>query len=297
MEFIERGALIQKIKESVENGNGLAIGKLGFSEQSLLGYLPYKQKNPTHIQLKAYEAMLRYHCEVQFGVFPTNPSFLQEFAQFYEKHVKQIDILGLFQSNQEDKIIKENELTAHFIPYQHTEPDRSVPANESNCYLQYFAGKKLILISPYADLLKLRATKEIFELVWSNIQKKWFQPSETRSFEIPYSYINSIQTHKKYLNSINLFKSICTEIDKIEFDIAFIGAGALGLPIASYIKGQGKIAISLGGHLQVLFGVGGSRWYKDEFWTINYINKHWVDMPERYHPKNKISLTDKGAYW
>ena len=88
MEFIQRGALIQKIKESVENGNSLAIGKLGFSEQFLLGYLPYKQKNPRHIQLKAYEAMLRYHCEVQFGVFPTNPSFLHEFAQFYEKHVK-----------------------------------------------------------------------------------------------------------------------------------------------------------------------------------------------------------------
>lgn len=297
MNFIQRVELIQKINASVLQKNGFAMGKLGFSEQFLLGYLPFKATNPGNIQLKAYEAMLRYHCEFQFGIFPTDTSFLHEFAQFYTKHVQQIDILGLFQADQEEKIIIESGLNALFIPYQLTEPDRSLPANESNCYLPFFEGKKLLIISPYAELLKSRANRDTFESVWHNIGKKWFFVSEISSCEIPYSYKNSIQTHQSFKNSIDLYNTICTRIDRMDYDIALIGAGALGLPIASYLKSQGKIAISLGGHLQVLFGVGGGRWNKDEFWIRNYINQHWIDMPENYHPENKSMLTDNSAYW
>jgi len=240
---------------------------------------------------------LRYHCEYMFGIFPTDTSFLHEFAQFYTKHVQQIDILGLFQADQEEKIIKENELNAQFIPYQFTEPDRSIPAIEKNCYLRFFEGKKILFISPFGDLLKSRANKDIFEAVWLSIGKKWFWPSEVNAFEIPYSYVTSVNTYKKYTNSMTLFDSICTNINELDYDIAFIGAGALGLPIASHLKNQGKIAISLGGHLQVLFGIGGGRWNKDEFWTTNYINERWIEMPKKYNPENKSILTDNGAYW
>lgn len=297
MNFIERIEMIKIVKESVEQNKGFALGKLGFSEQFLLGYLPFKATNPRGIQLKAYEAMLRYHCEFMFGIFPTDTSFLHDFSQFYTKHIHHIDILGLFQADQEKKIIKENVLNALFIPYQFTEPDRSIPASESNCYLRFFEGKKILFISPFADLLKSRANKDTFEAVWLNIGKKWFWPSEVNAYEIPYSYVTSVNTYKKYKNSMNLFYSICTNIGEMDFDMAFIGAGALGLPIASHLKNQGKIAISLGGHLQVLFGVRGSRWSNDEFWTTNYINHHWIEMPKKYHPEKKSILTDNGAYW
>jgi len=295
--FIQRTELIQSIHESVVQSKGFAMGKLGFSEQCLLGYLPFKRKDPTSVQLKAYEAMLRYHCENQFGVFPTDEDFLQEFAHFYLPHILQLDILGLFQAEQEEKIIKDIGLQARFIPYQLTEPDRSIPADDSNCYLRYFNGKKLLFISPFSDLLKSRARKEVFEQVWSNIQKKWFYPWEVHSIEIPYSYGSSTQTHQKYHNSINLFDAICEKMETTDFDVALIGAGALGLPLASYIKKQGKIAISLGGHLQVLFGIGGGRWNRDEFFKSHYINNAWIEMPEKYHPENRTKLTDDSAYW
>jgi hypothetical protein len=297
MYLISRTKLIQSVEESIKQNKGFAFGKLGFSEQCLLGYLPFKRSNPNNIQLKAYESMLRYHCEIQFGVFPTDSEFLNVFAKFYTNHVRQIDILGVFQVIQEYTIIHENDLANLFIPYLYTEPDRSIPSDESNCYLQYFNGKKLLFISPFADLLKFRANKETFEQVWYKIQKKWFYPSCISSLEIPYSYVNSFQTHSSFNSSIDLFDSICSKISKIDFDVAFIGAGALGLPIASYIKNQGKIGISLGGHLQVLFGVRGSRWDRDANWTSNYMNEFWIEMPEKYHPANKSILTDNGAYW
>lgn len=50
------------------------------------------------------------------------------------------------------------------------------------------------------------------------------------------------------------------QIDKIKFDIALIGCGAYGLPLAAYIKRKGGKAIHVGGGLQLIFGILGRRW-------------------------------------
>ena len=126
---------------------------------------------------------------------------------------------------------------------------------------------------------------------------RWFFPRNIEVIEIPYSFKNSEKTLRDYVDSIDLYDYICNQISKKEFDIALIGAGALALPIVSHVKNIGKIAISLGGHLQVLFGVKGARWRNDEYWKNNYFNEYWIDMPDIYHPADKDNLTDTGAYW
>lgn len=45
------------------------------------------------------------------------------------------------------------------------------------------------------------------------------------------------------------------EIDKRDYDIALIGCGAYGFPLAAHIKRSGKKAVHLGGALQLLFGI------------------------------------------
>jgi hypothetical protein len=106
-----------------------------------------------------------------------------------------------------------------------------------------------------------------------------------------------LKTQKKFGDILNLYEYICQKIDPKNFDIAMIAAGALAIPIASYIKSKKKTALSLGGHLQVLFGVKGARWRDDPTWINQYFNEAWVDMPKNYHPHNKSYLTDRGAYW
>ena len=173
LDNINKQDLIDEVRKAIEEKSGFAMGKLGFSEQYILGYLPFLKSNPSKVQIRSYEALLRYHCEVQFGVFPTTPEFLQEFAAFYSLSVESIDILGLFQAEQERKLISQNGITAKLIYYQDTEPDRSIPDNISNCYLPLFANKRILYISPFADLLKERSQKDIFESVWKNTEKKY----------------------------------------------------------------------------------------------------------------------------
>ena len=134
LNLMTRSQLINELKDSIEQKNGFGIGKIGFSEQCMLGYLPFLSSNVNQYQIKAYETMLKYHCEFQFGIFPTTPEFLQQFAIFYSNHIKQVDALGIFQAKQELDIIKKNRLQSRLIPYQHTEPNRSCPYNPKNCY-------------------------------------------------------------------------------------------------------------------------------------------------------------------
>ena len=97
-----------------------------------------------------------------------------------------------------------------------------------------------------------------------------------------------------------------TEIDKIDYDICLIGAGAYGFPLAAHVKRRGKKALHLGGALQLLFGIIGSRWEDSNYgvkkWGIpkgkyaNLINEHWVRPDEDEKPKNAMAVEGE-CYW
>jgi hypothetical protein len=290
-----KNTFIQELQRAIYERVGFAAGKIGFSEQALLGYSFFCNSEPS-IQKRAYETFLKYHCDHMTGVFPSTPQFLEKFTPFYLQTILDMNFLGLMGGIREEELIERLEITAHLVHFQAMEPDRSIPEASSECYLPLFKNKRILLISPYAQFLKSRAQAKIYEDAWRSVGKKWFEPASILSLEIPYSFITATQTHKTYLDSLNLYKSICEQIDTYNYDIALIGAGALGIPLVSHIKSKGKIGLSLGGHLQIIFGVAGARWRRDPDWN-SYLNDAWVDVPENYHPIGKDHLTDQGAYW
>ena len=290
-----RRDFINQLKSAIGKREGFSAGKLGFSEQALLSYCLITSDAPS-IQKRAFLAALKHHCDYITGVFPSTPEFLPYFTSWYLTQIQQANILGLMGAKREEKIITNLNIHSQFTHYQTMEPDRSIPEITNNCYLPLFENKKILLISPYAKFIQSRAQKEVYENAWKIIGKSWFNPANVMSLEIPYSYFSAKQTHEKFGDSITLYKSICDQINCYEYDVALIGAGALGIPIANHIKHQGKVGISLGGHLQVTFGVAGARWRRDPEWRA-YLNETWVDVPKIYHPFSKESLTDHGAYW
>ncbi len=62
---------------------------------------------------------------------------------------------------------------------------------------------------------------------------------------------------------------------KKQFDVAIIGAGAYGMPLADFIKiKMGKVAIHMAGATQILFGIKGKRWENHEY-ISKLFNDHW----------------------
>jgi hypothetical protein len=88
---------------------------------------------------------------------------------------------------------------------------------------------------------------------------------------------------------------MCEKIRAMNFDIAIIGAGAYGLPLASYVKRIDKKAVHLGGATQILFGIRGSRWDKEPIVSRLY-NEHWV-RPSADEILDNFKLVEQGCYW
>ncbi len=85
------------------------------------------------------------------------------------------------------------------------------------------------------------------------------------------------------------------EIDKHDYDIALIGCGAYGFPLAAHVKRRGKKAVHLAGTLQLLFGIIGSRWEHDELYN-QLFNEYWCRPNENEKPQT-ANHVENGCYW
>ena len=63
--------------------------------------------------------------------------------------------------------------------------------------------------------------------------------------------------------------------------------------LAAAVKRLGRVGVSLGGHLQIVFGVAGERWLEREDWRRLYINESWTRIPDRYVPAGRTGEN----YW
>jgi len=86
---------------------------------------------------------------------------------------------------------------------------------------------------------------------------------------------------------------MCDQIKDIDFEVAIIGCGAYGLPLAAYVKSLGKKAIHLAGATQILFGIKGNRWDSIPFFQGLY-NDSWVRCSPQDVPTSPAKYQ---AYW
>jgi glycerol-3-phosphate dehydrogenase len=98
-----------------------------------------------------------------------------------------------------------------------------------------------------------------------------------------------------YLGYTSELFNIQAKNPNLDFDVAIIGCGAYGFPLAAHVKRMGKKSIHLGGATQILFGIKGKRWLDDKNFD-NIINEHFV-FPSAADKVNNYQLMEGGAYW
>jgi len=294
MLLIQKKEFIARLGWAISSRSGFAAGKIGDSEKQWMLQPIARRRSQTGSALRAYELSLKHHIFEQAALFPPDRDFFARFNAFYIPHVRNLDALGLFGALSEPIIIEHYALNVPVMSFRDQEPDRSIPNNPALCYLQFFRDQRILIVTSQADILVERANKETFEAVWRKTGKPWFYPTSVEALSFPYGW--SPQAQAQYGNSLRLFETLAANMSKREFDVALIAAGGLGIPLASAAKKVGKIGISLGGHLQALFGVIGRRWREQEEWLKNYVTDAWIDMPD---PRSDWSVTgaDRGAYW
>jgi hypothetical protein len=84
-------------------------------------------------------------------------------------------------------------------------------------------------------------------------------------------------------------------IEKEDFDICLVSAGAYSLPLAAHAKKLGKKGVHAGGALQIFFGITGNR-YDTYPGVIKFKNQNWKRPSSDERPENWQSIED-GCYW
>lgn len=270
------------IKKSLLSSNPLMITRFGAIELNCLAfYLRYR--NSLKVKKKPYTNNTRNAMWQNTGFFPTDNDSLDGFSELYINCINHIDFIGVWFNFYENIVIQ------RFCPDAYIMPLRSIePYYSGNPWSKSLENKKVLVIHPFKESIESQYKKR--NLLFSN--KDVLPFFELITLKAVQS-IGKIQTG--FETWFDAYEHMCAEVKKIDFDIAIIGAGAYGLPLAFYAKSLGKKAIHMGGATQILFGIKGKRWDQHEEISKLY-NEYWVrplpsERPDQYH---KI---EKGCYW
>ena len=85
------------------------------------------------------------------------------------------------------------------------------------------------------------------------------------------------------------------KMDAADYEVAIVGAGAYGLPLAAHARDTGHTAIQMSGATQLLFGIKGKRWDTHPVISKLY-NDAWVRPAEDKGIDHREAV-EGGSYW
>lgn len=267
------------IANSLVDDKPVMISRLGSNElECISNYVLAKNKNAI------WNESIQKRMATQAGFFPINKTQLINFSELYLDCLKNVDVMGVWYNSKEDLICKK------YCPQANiTELKALEPYYHLNPWSKNLIDKKVLVIHPFSESIKNQYFSKRDKLFNDKNVLPNFQLSTIKA-------VQSIANNKTDFNTwFDALDSMYSDILKSDFDIAIIGAGAYGLPLASFIKSIGKKAIHMGGASQILFGLKGNRWDNHKF-ISNLYNEYWIRPSLDDKPMNYKKVED-GCYW
>lgn len=263
------------IGQMLQSNTSFMVGRFGAVEMHCV----YKWMNK-----KPYSEQERNQALYAAGIFPNIDATLDRFCEIYTQSMKQCDCLGVWEVTGEKNAIKK------YIPTAKLVPSRSIePYYYENPWSAYLKGKKVLIIHPFVETIKKQLKHR--DKIWpkSDILPEFGSVAFVKAVQ---SNAGAKPVQKDWVEALEYMKQ---EISKLDFDVAIIGAGAYGFPLAAYVKSLGKQAIQMSGATQILFGIKGKRW--DTHPVISkFYNQYWTRPSESETPPS-IQKVEGGSYW
>lgn len=265
------------IAEKIEEGNPMAIARFGSTELYNLEVFDMK------IQSK-YENALGMLCQFS-GFFPKEINLAFEFAKLMKESCEQIDCLGIWNMFMEEHYIKKCMPKSIYL----TQLRFLEPWFSDTPWTYALKGKKVLVIHPFVDTIRNQYEKR---------NKLFADAKILPDFDL-YT-LRAVQTiagekDDRFITWFEALDYMYNEAMKIDFDVALIGCGAYGFPLAAKLKKSGKQAIHMGGVLQILFGIKGKRWEDDPV-VSKLFNDEWC-YPDPTETPQQAKKIEGGCYW
>jgi len=220
---------------------------------------------------------------INAGFFPVNKKNLNKFSKMMIEDMKLLDILGSWR-------IEECFLDKFYPNAIRIKLNLLEPYLTDNPWSEVLKDKNILVIHPFNKTIESQYYTNRLNLFNNKNILPVFKSLQT---------IKAVQTiagQKSEFNDwFSALEYMKNEIDKKEFDIAIIGCGAYGFPLAAHVKRIGKKAIHLGGPTQMLFGIKGKRWVEND--NFDHIINEFFVFPtddDKVENQNKV---ENACYW
>jgi hypothetical protein len=146
----------------------------------------------------------------------------------------------------------------------------------------------VLVVHPFATSIESQLARR---------QRLFADPAVLPDFELvslcpPQTLAGATQGYDSWLAALD---ELVGRVAALDFDLALLGCGAYGLPLAAAIKQMRRPALHLGGALQLLFGIRGRRWQAMPRYAA-LMNEFWVRPLPQETPAAAYSV-DGGCYW
>ncbi len=290
LEPIEVNELIYK---KIIDGEPFWVGRFGQSELNMI-YASYE--NRINNKKKKIEPALVQMCN-NAGFFPNDIDLIEKYVDRMLEDYKLLDLQGYWDLFMADYFMNKFNPNCEITRLSLLEPWwlAQYADYEGEIWTRALKGKKVLIIHPFAESIKYQ---------YDNNRTRIFAKSFTEEDILPefeLLTIKAVQTiannkDSRFNNWFEALEWMENKVQNIDFDVAIIGCGAYGFPLAASVKRMGKIAIHLGGATQLMFGIKGKRWENFEIFNDKILNEFWRSPMEEEIPNN-ISKVEKGCYW
>lgn len=282
------------IYEILASGKPCMISKFGTTElNTILTYLNYDKALSAGKLRDFFKGEINLSKEVinrmlgrLSGFFPVNTENIEEFVNLQLSIVPEIDVLASYISSEShlniyfSKACKRVNLNGYYAPFLWEKP-----------WSRILEDKKVLVVHPFTESIRYQYD--------NNRDKLFDNPLVLPKFK-EFKTIKAIQSlggeNDDFDNWFEALEYMKVQIANTDFDIALIGCGAYGMPLAAYVKQLGKQAVHLAGWTQMLFGVYGKRWLDDQPEFSRFINDSWI-RPRKDETPKSADRVEGGCYW
>lgn len=269
------------IKDMILSGNPFLAGRFGATELFCVRTFDFEVESK-------YDKVLS-QMENWSGFFPSKKELGDKFKNLMLDLIPEVNVMGIWMLPFEEYYLNSYGNKQLKTTYLLDLEPWSSPEKPWSAALK---GKKVLVIHPFKKTIErqYKRREEIFP--GTDILPK---------FEL--ITLKAVQTvagekDNRFSTWFDALEWMYQEAMKIDFDVAIIGCGAYGFPLAAKLKQAGKQAIHLAGATQLLFGIKGKRWEENTAFAYvqKFFNDAWVYPSDEDKPKaaNKV---EGGCYW
>jgi hypothetical protein len=228
------------------------------------------------------------------GFFPSRTDLLPRFIEVYEEAAREIDCLAIW--NFENGLWEaEERMFRTYSPKACLVSIRSLESwLWSDPWTRSLQGQRVLVVHPFEKSIRHQYARRASLFADDGVLPEFKSLLTLKAVQSAGGTPTSFDTWFDALDAM------CSDIERIDFDVALIGAGAYGMPLAAFVKRLGRKAVHMGGATQILFGVIGRRWEKRIPGgyppLTRFVNQHWTRPLPEETPAGFKSV-GRGGYW